>query len=372
MISNNYSKINIEYRHDGDFVRFFEKIAGKRVTLLYDINTEPYALEMYDRLIMADCDVVEVEFPDEELIPTEDKCDFAEWAAKTTDYVLAVGSGTLNDIAKSVSFKSGIPCGVLATAASMDGYCSSGAALMRDGFKVTDSTHTPSDILVDLDIIKNAPRDMTTAGFGDIIGKYTCLADWKLANLINGEPIHEEAYSMMESARVACVKAYDGLRDGSEDAAEALMDALLTAGISMAVCGNSRPASGSEHHQSHFLEMDFARREEKIPPHGIKVAIGTLVSLHIYKYIADHKIPCRNAESVYELARSLPDEATIRKMLEGIGCPTRFSEIGVSEETMRQMLFESHTVRDRYTVLTFANELGIMSDMADGIMEMYF
>ena len=113
---------------------------------------------------MADCDVVEVEFPDEELLPTEDKCDFAEWAAKATDYVLAVGSGTLNDIAKSVSFKSGIPCGVLATAASMDGYCSSGAALMRDGFKVTDSTHTPSDILVDLDIIKNAPREMTTAG----------------------------------------------------------------------------------------------------------------------------------------------------------------------------------------------------------------
>ena len=372
MILTDRAGINIEYSEDGGFPRFVNSVAGKRIELLYDINTEPYAARMYEMLIAADCDVVEVEFPDEELLPTEDKCDFAGWAAKGCDYVLAVGSGTLNDMAKYIAFCEGVPSGVMATAASMDGYCSSGAALMRGGLKVTDSVRAPRDILIDPEIIRCAPRELTAAGFGDIIGKYTCLADWKLSNLINGEPIHAEAYSLMERALGACVEAYVGLTEYRADAIAELMDALITAGISMAMCGNSRPASGSEHHQSHFLEMDFARRGEPIPPHGIKVGIGTLVSLSIYKYIADHRVPCKNAEQVYALARSLPDEETVRDMLVGMGAPVRFSEIGVREETMRRMLFEAHTVRDRYTVLTLAAELGIMDDMIADIMEKYF
>jgi glycerol dehydrogenase-like iron-containing ADH family enzyme len=68
------------------------------------------------------------------------------------------------------------------------------------------------------------------------------------------------------------------------------MNALIVAGTSMAICGNSRPASGSEHHQSHFLEMDFVRRGEKIPMHGIKVAIGTLVSITLYNFIKDNNL----------------------------------------------------------------------------------
>jgi len=364
--------INIEYRHQDGFKGFLERIGGKKVTLMYDVNTAPYAEDMAGLLTGAGCEITEVAFPDEELIPTEDKCDFAFWAAKPTDYVLAVGSGTLNDMAKAISTRIGIPCGVLATAASMDGYCSSGSALMRGGVKVTDTVHTPSDILIDLDIICKAPRNLTAAGFGDIVGKFTCLADWKLSHYLNDEPIHEEAYALMEKARGAVMDAYDGLVECKDDAVCDLMDALITAGISMAMCGNSRPASGSEHHQSHFLEMDFVRRGERVPEHGVKVAIGTLVSLSIYKYIADNKVPCKNAEQVYALARTLPTEESVREMLVGMGCPVRFSEIGVREETMRDMLFKAHTVRDRYTVLTFANEVGIMKDIAPSIMAKYF
>lgn len=102
---------------------------------MFDVNTKPYAQKIIEDLN----DVVEMFFPDEELIPDENKCNFALEKTKGTDYLLAVGSGTLNDMAKDISTKLNIECGVLATAPSMDGYCSKGSALMVRGRKVTNT-----------------------------------------------------------------------------------------------------------------------------------------------------------------------------------------------------------------------------------------
>ena len=364
--------MNVEYFNKGGFEGFFRKIAGKRVAVLYDVNTSPYAKGIIVAMESKGCAVLHAYYPDEELVPTEDKCEFAYETAKNADYVLAVGSGTLNDMAKSVSTRLGIPCGVLATAASMDGYCSKGSALMRGGVKVTDEVHTPEDILIDLDVVCNAPKLMTAAGFGDIIGKFTCLTDWKLSHILNGEPIHKEAFALMEQARTAVMQSFEGLTKYDGGAVAKLMDALIVAGTSMAICGNSRPASGSEHHQSHFLEMDFVRRGEKIPMHGIKVAIGTLVSITLYNYLKDNKIPLKNAEEVYALAEELPSVENVRVMLEKMGCPVRFSQIGVRRETMEEMLEKAYTVRDRYTILTLIHDLGLTERVKPIVMERFF
>lgn len=364
--------MNVEYRHITNFENFFKKTAGKTVAVMYDVNTKPYALPMIKELEESGAKTVAVYYTDEELVPSEDKCEYAYDLAKGTNYVLAVGSGTLNDMAKSVSTRLDLPCGVLATAASMDGYCSKGAALMRAGVKVTDDVHTPEDILIDLDIIRNAPKIMTAAGFGDIIGKYTCLMDWRLANIVKGESIHAEAYALMEEARTAVINAFEGLTNYESEAIAKLMNALITAGTSMAICGNSRPASGSEHHQSHFLEMDFVRRGEKIPMHGLKVAIGTLVSLELYNYLKDNKVSFVGADKVYALVEELPTVEEIKTMLVKMGCPVRFSEIGVRKETMEEMIEKAYTVRDRYTVLTFINELGLTEKIKPVLMKKYY
>lgn len=365
-------QMNIEYRHTSGFEKFFSKITQKNVALLYDVNTKPYAEQIREELESHDCKILPVYYADEELVPSEDKCDYAFVIAKDADYVLAVGSGTLNDMAKSVATRRNIQSGVLVTAASMDGYCSKGSALMRGGFKVTDEVNAPSDILIDLSIVCNAPKLMTASGFGDIIGKYTCLTDWKMSQAVKGESVNEEAFALMEKARTACVEAFDGLTRYEDDAVAKLMDALVTAGISMALCSNSRPASGSEHHQSHFLEMDFVRRGEKIPMHGLKVAIGTLVSMELYQYIKANKIAFHGAETVYRLADELPSIESIRNMLIKMGCPVRFSQIGVRRETMEEMLEKAYTVRDRYTVLTLVHDLGLTEKIKPIIMDKYF
>lgn len=232
--------------------------------------------------------------------------------------------------------------------------------------------HTPKDILIDLDIIANAPKIMTAAGFGDIIGKYTCLTDWQLAHIINGEEINEEAFKLMEEARSACVNAFKELTLYKPEAVAKLMNALVTAGLSMAICGNSRPASGSEHHMSHFLEMDFVRRGEKVPAHGIKVAIGTLVSIDLYNYLKDNNIEFKGNKEVFELVNKLPKSSDVKHMLEEMGCPTRFSEIGVRKEVMLDMIENAYTVRDRYTVLTFIHDLGLTKAVTPMIMDKYF
>ena len=363
---------NIEYRHESGFKNFFTKVSGKKVALMYDANTKPYAKSLEKDLLLHNVQILTVEYADEELIPTEDKCEYAYEIAKDADYVLAVGSGTLNDMAKSVATRLSMESGVLATAASMDGYCSKGAALMRGDFKVTDEVNAPADILIDLEIVRNAPKIMTAAGFGDIIGKYTCLADWKMSHAVKGERIHEEAFALMEQARAECVGAFEGLMHYEGEAVAKLMNALITAGLSMAMCGNSRPASGSEHHQSHFLEMDFVRRNERVPLHGLKVAIGTLVSLELYHYLRKNRISFQGAEEVYKIVEDLPSVDEIKEMLVKMGCPVRFSEIGVRKETMEEMLEKAHTVRDRYTVLTLVHELGLTPQIKPMLMKKYF
>lgn len=364
--------IKVEYRNETNFKEFFERISGKRIALLYDVNTAEYAVPLKKELEAHGCAVDDAYFPDEELVPSEDKCEYAFDVAKNAEYVLAVGSGTLNDMAKSVATRRGVPSGVLATAASMDGYCSKGAALMRGGFKVTDEVEAPEDILIDLEIIRKAPAIMTAAGFGDIMGKFTCLADWQMANAVKGEAIHEEAFALMEKARGECTDAFEGLKKYQPEAVAKLMNALITAGISMAICGNSRPASGSEHHISHFLEMDFVRRGERIPLHGLKVAIGTLMSIEIYQYIKRERISFNGAERVYEIVDTLPDANGLRQMLVEMSCPVRFSEIGVRKETLEETIEKAYTVRDRYTVLTLAHDLGITEAIKPLLMEKYW
>ena len=195
---------------------------------------------------------------------------------KDTDLILGIGSGVINDLCKYVSFEVGLPYYIVATAPSMDGYASKGAALILDGMKVTLSAQVPSVIIADLDVLKNAPMEMIQAGFGDIIGKYSCLHDWKLAHLVNGEYLCDFVMDATYEAVEKTVALADGLLARDAKAVGALMEALVAVGILMAYVGNSRPASGSEHHLSHYFEIVGLARGEEYLPHGIDVCFSAI------------------------------------------------------------------------------------------------
>ena len=188
-----------------------------------------------------------------------------------TDFILGIGSGVINDLCKHTSFISNLHYGIVATAPSMDGYASRGAALILEGMKVTLNADVPEAIVADTEILKTAPMEMVLAGYGDIIGKYSCLLDWKLAALVNGEYICERVLSATYEEVEKTRKLAKALIARDSDALATLMGALVAVGVLMAYVGNSRPASGSEHHFSHYFEIVGIVKGQRYLPHGIDV-----------------------------------------------------------------------------------------------------
>lgn len=350
---------NIYYKNESNgFAPFIEKYQGKKIVFVSDFNTRKFAIELMQEFEKSVCK--EIYFGNKNLVPDEEAIEKVKNDSIGFDLIMCVGSGSLNDVCKYVSRENNIPCATLPTACSMDGYLSKGSALMIKNKKVTLDANPPIAILVNTEVLKTAPREMTAAGFGDIIGKYTALTDWHLSNIINNEEINKKAYALMEKALFDVVNSYDSLLKNDDDSIRKLIDALLVAGTSMAICGNSRPASGSEHHISHYLEMDFNNRGLVIPPHGVKVAMGTLVSIDLYNNLLHTNFSF--TEKLKEYIEKLPSTEKLEKMLNNIGCPTHFSDIDVNEELLKRTLLNAYKVRDRYTILTLYSLNNLWTD----------
>ena len=89
-----------------------------------------------------------------------------------------------------------------------------------------------------------------------MIGKYVSLTDWKLGSLLTGEFYCETIADMTRQATGKVLDSAEGILSGDGEAYENLMSGLLMSGLAMQMMGNSRPASGAEHHISHFIEMN--------------------------------------------------------------------------------------------------------------------
>ena len=360
--------ISVEYKSkEGLYPDFYNFAAGKRIFAFCDLNTEKFLLPIVNELKNI-ATVTVYTGPELEPIPTEELCETVLNMAKGCDLTVAAGSGTLNDINKYAAVNLGIKCATLATAPSMDGYTSGVSALTFGGKKITLNTKTPDYLLIDCDVLATAPSEMIAAGIGDVVGKYNCLLDWRMAQHKNGEAVNEESVSVMLKAVDTCMSNIDKILKGDPEGARTLIDALITSGYAMVIAGNSRPASGGEHHTSHYLEMDFVRRGERVPLHGLKVALGTMVCIRLYNILLRRQIRFNGCEAVYEEIKRLPRVEEIRDILIKLNAPYRYRDIGVDEALLRETLLNAYTVRERYTVLTLFKELGLMTDVLDELV----
>ena len=130
------------------------------------------------------------------LVPNESAIKTVTEKLDDAEIIVGIGSGVIQDLCKYVSFFHNTPYVIVATAPSMDGYASNGAAMITDGMKVTYSAGLPIAIIGDVDVLKNAPIDMIKAGYGDVIGKFSALNDWKLSHLINNEYFCDYIYNL--------------------------------------------------------------------------------------------------------------------------------------------------------------------------------
>ena len=215
------------------------------------------------------------------LIPDEKAIETVEKEIQGKEIIVGIGSGVIQDLCKYVSFFNNIPYVIVATAPSMDGYASSGAAMILKGMKETVPAGLPKAILADTDVLKNAPMEMIKAGFGDIIGKYSALNDWKLAKVVNGEYFCDYIYNTTFQMIEKTLKTAKGLLNREEESIKAVTEALMVVGIMMSFATNSRPASGSEHHLSHFFEITGIVKNQPYFAHGIDVFYSTYVTAQI-------------------------------------------------------------------------------------------
>ncbi len=184
--------------------------------------------------------------------------------------VLSVGSGTIADIGKAVSARLDLPHVVVQTAASVNGFSDDQSVLLVDGVKRTTPTRWPDRLLIDLDVIAQAPVELNRAGLGDLLATYTAPADWRLAQLVGQDDSYAAFAVALARDHVDAVLAHaDAIHRGEPDALERLCEALVLSGLSMGLAGRTAPCSGFEHTVSHLLEMAGAG-----PLHG--AAVGSL------------------------------------------------------------------------------------------------
>jgi len=334
---------------------------------------------------------------------------------------VSIGAGTINDLVKRAASEFGSPYLCIPTAASVDGYTSYGAALLGNGFKKTFTCPAPKVVVADSDLLAAAPAYLSSSGFGDLASKIVAGSDWLIAEAAGRggasgwEPIDPFAWAMTQNRLREVLSQSESASKGDPEAVGVLFEALALTGFSMQHLHSSRPVSGCEHLFSHVWEMRDLSMDGVPVTHGHKVAIGTLLATALTETLfasveppaprriqvptaaardlevraafaglpAVDDIAATSAEKLLDqkamdaLAESLRSEWTslrkavqdqlmpyseMRAMLLRSGCPVRAEEIGLTRTEAIETARKAQMIRNRYTALDLAWDLGILED----------
>jgi glycerol-1-phosphate dehydrogenase [NAD(P)+] len=317
---------------------------------------------------------------------------------QTSDALVAIGSGSVNDITKYVAHLTGRPYAVFGTAPSMNGYTSVSAAITENGLKKSLPAGLPKGVFLDLDVMAAAPERLIASGFGDSLARATAQTDWLMAHLLLGTPYRETPFMLLADDEEAMIAAAPALKAGDVAAIELLVRTLVTSGLGMTLCGGSYPASQGEHLIAHYIDM----RGENLPQayHGehISVTLLTMVRLQermlampklrlaptvdteasvIEKFGEEVGRACWAAfrpklfdkSTTDELNRKLAtewpmirdrlrqvgrSEAQLKQALLAVGAPTAPTDVGLPLPFYREAVANARLIRDRFTMLDLA------------------
>ena len=399
--------------------RNWRPIATNTVTRACSSSPTPtptvhWAAKLEATLLAAGLDVRKVLLYGEEIIADAERVFQVMVALDSTPRALvAVGSGTITDITRFVSHRTRLPFLSTPSAPSVDGFASVGAPMLIDGVKISLPTHAPAAIFADLDVNAAAPRAMIAAGFADILGKFTSVADFRLGHLLRDERYDETIAQRTYAVAKVCQANAEAIGQATPESIALLMDALVESGLCILDFGDSASASGAEHHLSHFWEMLLLREGRPAILHGAKVGVATVLIAGLYEQVrgltraevADRleasTLPDRAAElaaidtafggeaeavarthgaflamtpetydtikrrildhwdDIQAIAAQVPPPAEIARLLEIAGGPTTPEELGFSPAEVALALDNGHYLRNRFTVRKLTRMLGL-------------
>lgn len=248
------------------------------------------------------------------------------------DMIIGVGGGKTLDVCKYTAYISKKTYICIPTAISHDGVASPIAVLKCENKVKSLGCNVPSGIIVDLDIIKESPKQLIKAGIGDTLSNYTAIKDWKLANGNDKTQIDDFAILLSELSVKSVINHKDKDIENIEFL-KTIVEACIMSGISMNLAGSSRPCSGSEHLISHAMD-----KLGKNIPHGIQVGVATIIANYLHG----------------------EDPKIIIDFLKIFNLPITLNEIDVTyEEYIYVMQNARQTRPGRYTIL---DELDLRED----------
>ncbi len=359
------NKIYIGTNPENELLNLLKDFKKKKVFLTADNNTfKVCGNKILDLLNKNDFQTASFVFETTSPLVPDEKAVERLLAKITPDIslIITVGSGTLNDLARFLSFKLGIPYIIVCTAPSMDGYASMVSALIISGFKKTFEAVFPYAAIADMEIIKNAPMEMIRAGFGDIIGKFTALADWQLSGEINKEYFCKTSAMLVKNALDKCVSNAEKIGKRDEEAIEQLLEALILTGVAMGLTGNSRPASGAEHHLAHYWEMDALSHGREHPLHGNSVGAASVVISALYHLFSDDLITSLN----------VPEPEHLQKLLNAAGAADSPKTLGIGRKLFKESLIHAMEIRPRYTIFHYAAKAGLLEKYSDILTQRFY
>ncbi|MFC8663862.1 MULTISPECIES: iron-containing alcohol dehydrogenase family protein [Streptomyces] len=243
------------------------------------------------------------------------------------DAVVGLGGGKIIDCAKFAAARIGLPLVAVATNLSHDGLCSPVATLDNDAGRGSYGVPNPIAVIIDLDVIREAPVRFVRSGIGDALSNISAVADWELANREKGEAIDGLAAAMARQAGEAVLRHPGGV--GDDAFLQVLAEGLVLTGISMSVAGDSRPASGACHEINHAFDLLFPKRAAS---HGEQCGMGAAFAMHL-----------RGARE---------ESAYMAEVLHRHGLPVLPEEIGFTVDEFVQVVeFAPSTRPGRYTIL---------------------
>lgn len=211
-----------------------------------------------------------------------------ERAATSCDALIAVGSGTINDLCKLAAARLARPYVVFATAPSMNGFVSANAALRMGGHKCTVAATTPRAAFFDLGVLANAPARMIRSGLGDSVCRTTAQADWLLSHYLVGTNYSSEPFDMLAAFEADLFDRAEGLVHRDLAAMQTLVSTLVVSGFGMSLVGTSEPASQGEHLISHTFEILHKSADAL---HGEQVGVATLTMSQLQHRWIEHPDP---------------------------------------------------------------------------------
>ena len=199
--------------------------------------------------------------------------------AHNADCVVGVGGGTVTDLCKDATHavSDEIPLVIVQTALSVNAFSDGISIMLKDGVKASLPTRYPSALVIDLEVVQQAPLERNLAGYGDLMATWTAPTDWRLANIMGmNDTFHEAPCTILWQQNYDLMHQSDRLAKADKDTLDLLARVLTLSGLAMGIAGESCPCSGTEHIITHLLDMSADRQNRDVAFHGAQVSIGAI------------------------------------------------------------------------------------------------